>query len=444
MTTLWDQTLAELQLVVPSQEFAAWISCLRTAGDGETLTVEAPSAFHRNWVQRHFLERIRTTVQSVAGRTVPVLLAVSGAVDTAIECAEPTLMSAAVAPRPIRAPSPSRPRGMHEPSFETFVVGPSNELAYAAAQAVAASPGRQYNPLCIHGGVGLGKTHLIHAIAHELRTRFRNARVLAIGAELFVNEMVSALRRQQMETFHHRFRRIDTLLVDDVQFIAGKERTQEEFLHTFNLLCAAGKQIVVSSDKPPRDIPDLELGLRSRFEGGLIAEVTPPDRETRRRILERKAALADMTLASEVIDFLAENIRATSVRELEGALTRLRAVGTLTGRGIDLTLAAEVVAPLCGGMRDRASADRIEKLIGCHLGIEARTLRSPGRETRLVFARQLAMYLLRNRLGLSLAAIGERYGRDHTTVLHAVRVVTARRDGDPEVRRLVLALEEKL
>ncbi|HEY2386038.1 MAG TPA: chromosomal replication initiator protein DnaA [Candidatus Binatia bacterium] len=442
MSTLWDQTLAELQLVVPSQEFAAWISCLRMAGNGETLTVEAPSAFHRNWIQRHFLERIRSTVESVAGRSVPVQLAVSG---------EPLASSAALEPEHAAPPavrrsaprrSPARP-SVAGPRFETFVVGPSNELACAAAQAVAASPGRRYNPLCIHGGVGLGKTHLIQAIAHELRTRFRSARVLAIGAELFVNEMVSAIRRQQMESFHHRFRRVDTLLVDDVQFIAGKERTQEEFLHAFNLLCAAGKQIVVSSDRPPREIRDLEVGLRSRFEGGLIVEVTAPDRETRRRILAQKAAAAQMELPDEVLDYLAEHLRGVSVRELEGALTRVQANGALTKRTLDLGLASEVVTPICGGMRGRATADRIEQLVATELGVEARTLRSAARETRVVFARQVAMFLLRDRLGLSFAAIGERYGRDHTTVLHAVRVITERRDRDPECRRLVLALTER-
>ncbi len=252
--TLWGQALAELQLVVPSQEFTAWISCLRPAANGDTLTVEAPSAFHRNWVQRHFYERIRTTVESVAGRAVPVVLAV-GASDGggAANGGAPASPATPAGRLPaIRAQRTTRAPGLGDHTFATFVVGRCNELAYAAAQAVAATPGRQYNPLCIHGGVGLGKTHLIHAIAHELRQRFRSARVLAIGAELFINEMVTALQRRQMDSFHHRFRRIDTLLVDDVQFIAGKERTQEEFLHTFNLLCAAGKQIVVSSDRPPR------------------------------------------------------------------------------------------------------------------------------------------------------------------------------------------------
>ncbi|MBI3769118.1 MAG: chromosomal replication initiator protein DnaA [Deltaproteobacteria bacterium] len=450
MSTLWERTLAELQLVVPSQEFTAWISCLRTAGDpDETLTVEAPSAFHRSWVQRHFLERIRTTVESVAGRAVPVVLAVgtSGAAAVRNESAGTTANGcapASVSPPPIRIRTATRGMGTHEPSFESFVVGTCNQLAHAAARAVAAAPGRQYNPLCIYGGVGLGKTHLIHAIAGELRARFRSARVLAIGAELFVNEMVSAVRRQQMETFHHRFRRIDTLLVDDVQFIAGKERTQEEFLHTFNLLCAAGKQIVVSSDKPPREIANLEAGLRSRFEGGLMTEVTPPDTATRRGILERKAADAGIVLPADVVAFLAERIRATSVRELEGTLTRIRALASLTGRTIDLALAAEVVGPMRGGDQRHATAERIERLVGAELGVEARALRSPRREARLVFARQVAMFFLRNVLGLSLAAIGERYGRDHTTVLHAVRVVNKRRDRDPEVRRLVSALEEKL
>ena len=445
MGRLWERTLAELQLVVPRQEFTAWISCLRTAGDAdETLTVEAPSAFHRSWVQRHFLERIRTTVTSVAGRPVPVVLAVGvhAAVETGGRASEDALALTSPAPIRIRAPKPGE--GNREPTFANFVVGACNRLAHAAARAVATAPGRRYNPLCIYGGVGLGKTHLIHAIAGDLRTRFRSARVLAIGAELFVNEMVSAVRRQQMETFHHRFRRIDTLLVDDVQFIAGKERTQEEFLHTFNLLCAAGKQIVVSSDKPPRDISNLEAGLRSRFEGGLMTEVTPPDVATRRLILDHKAAEAGLTLPPDVAAYLAERIRATSVRELEGAITRIGAIASLTGRTVDRALAEEVVVPLRASQQLQGAADRIESVVAAALGLDVRTLRSPRRDAPVVLARQLAMYLLRKVSGLSFALIGERYGRDHTTVLHAVRVVSARRDRDPEVGRLVSALEEKL
>ena len=434
MSTLWDQTMAQLQLTLPSQEFAVWISCLRTsAGAGDALTVEAPSAFHRNWVQRHFLDRIRTTVESVAGRPVPVVLSVGNAP-----------VSAAPIPAPIRAPTTAPLPAAQALTFDAFVIGPCNELAHAAARAVASAPGTQYNPLFIHGGVGLGKTHLIHAIANAVRARFRSYRVLAISSELFVNEMVSAVRRQQMETFHQRFRRIDALLVDDVQFIAGKERTQEEFLHTFNRLCAGGRQIVVSSDRPPRDIPNLENGLRSRFEGGMIAEVTAPDYATRLRILEHKAMLAGVPPLGPVGEYLAERIRAGSVRELEGALTRLRAVASLTGRAIDLALAEEVVGPIYPKTRTRVSAERVEALVGTHLGVEQRQFLSARRDVRVVFARQVAMYLMRKLMGLSLAAIGERYGRDHTTVLHAVRVIETRRGCDPEVRRLVSALEEKL
>ena len=434
MSTLWDQTMAQLQLALPRQEFAVWISCLRISADAsDALTVEAPSAFHRNWVQRHFLDRIRTTVESVAGRPVPVVLSVGKAV-----------VSTAPAPAPIRAPTAAPLPAAQALTFDAFVVGPCNELAHAAARAVASAPGTQYNPLFFHGGVGLGKTHLIHAIANAVRAGFRSYRVLAIGAELFVNEMVSAVRRQQMETFHQRFRRIDALLVDDVQFIAGKERTQEEFLHTFNRLCAGGRQIVVSSDKPPRDIPNLENGLRSRFEGGMIAEVTAPDYATRLRILECKAMLAGVPPLGPVAEYLAERIRAVSVRELEGALTRLRAVASLMGRSIDLALAEEVVGPMYPEARARVSAERVEALVGTYLGVEARQLLSPRRDVRLVFARQVAMYLMRKLIGQSLATIGERYGRDHTTVLHAVRVIETRRGCDPEVRRLVSALEEKL
>jgi chromosomal replication initiator protein len=403
----------------------------------ENLTVEAPNAFHRNWVREHYLDRIEATIHTLAGRPVPVSLAVNAAVS-------PVAMEPATAPRPLRVPSRARSAHVEELTFDSFVVGPCNELAFLACRAAADAPGRQYNPLFIHGGVGLGKTHLIHAVANAVRARFRSYRVLAVGAEFFLNEMVSAVRRQQMETFHQRFRRVDTLVVDDVQFIAGKERTQEEFLHTFNRLCSAGKQIVVTSDKPPAAIPRLEAGLRSRFEGGMIAEVSQPDLDTRRRILDFKATAAGMPLSDEVGAYLAEHIRALSVRELEGTLTRLRAMSSLSGRPVDLELARAAVGAMYPTPRRRASVERIEAVVGQGLHIEPKRLLSAQRSLQIVFARQVAMYLLRKLLGMSLSAIGERYDRDHTTVLHAVRAIDARRRCDPEVRRLVMMLEEKL
>jgi chromosomal replication initiator protein len=436
MESLWDQTLAELRSSLPLQDFTAWIECLRNSPThGNALSVEAPSVFHRNWVQQHFLETIRSTATHVAGHPVAVSLSVGSGIAVR---------------RPVASTSPvpvirkSAAPGHLALSFETFVVGPCNELAYAGARAVADHPGGIYNPLFIHGGVGLGKTHLVHAIANAVRERFRSYRVLSIGAELFVNEMVSSVRRQQMETFHHRFRKIDTLVVDDVQFIAGKERTQEEFLHTFNLLCAAGKQIVLSSDKPPREIANLEVGLRNRFEGGLTVEVTRPDRETRRRILEMKAEQQGISLPAMVLDYLTERVRAASVRELEGALIRLKAMASLGGRTIDVALAEETVGRLYPVARERVPLERVESLVTEALDVTPPALLSAQRNARLVFARQVSMYLMRKQVGLSLASIGERYGRDHTTVLHAVRAIEARRACDPEVRRLVTALEERL
>lgn len=441
MSTLWDRTLAELQQSLPSQDFAAWIACLRTSeqGAGENpadLTVEAPSVFHRNWVREHYFDHIKATIHTVAGRPVPLSLAVNAA--------PPAVVEPARAPRPLRVPSRAPSPHAEGLTFDSFVVGSCNELAYLACQAAADAPGRQYNPLFIHGGVGLGKTHLLHAVANAVRARYRSYRVLAIGAEFFLSEMVRAVRRQQMETFHERFRRVDTLLVDDVQFIAGKERTQEEFLHTFNRLCGAGKQIVVTSDKPPAAIPRLEGGLRSRFEGGMIAEVSKPDLDTRRRILESKAAASGMSLSDDVTEFLAERIHALSVRELEGTLTRLRAMGALWERPIDIELARSAVGALYPVPRVRASAERVESVVGGALNVEPRQLLSSQRTARIVFARQMAMYFLKKLLGMSLNAIGERYDRDHTTVLHAVRAIDARRRCDPEVRRLVVVIEEKL
>lgn len=435
MESLWNQTLAELRSSLPLQEFTAWIACLRSssvAGDG--LAVEAPNAFHRNWVQQHFLDKIRSTATHLAGHPVAVSLSVG----PGIPVREPHVSAPPPAIRARVVP------GHQAFSFETFVVGPSNELAYAGALGVAEHPGAAYNPLFIYGGVGLGKTHLVHAIANAVRKRYRSYRVLSIGAELFVNELVSSIRRQQMETFHQRFRKIDTLVVDDVQFIAGKERTQEEFLHTFNLLCAAGKQIVLSSDKPPRDIPNLEVGLRSRFEGGLMVEVTQPDRDTRRRILAMKSAQQGLELGEDVLDYLTDRVRAVSVRELEGALTRLKAMANLVGRSIDMGLAEETIGRLYPVSRERISVERVESVVSEVLDVPGTALVSERRNARLVFARQVSMYLMRKKIGLPLAAIGERYGRDHTTVLHAVRAIDARRSCDPEVRRLVTTLEERL
>ncbi|MEB2284207.1 MAG: chromosomal replication initiator protein DnaA [Myxococcales bacterium] len=436
MESLWNQTLAELRSSLPLREFTAWIACLRSSEvAGGEIAVEAPSIFHRNWVQQHFLERIRTTATQLAGHPISVSLSVGSGI--------PMRKRAGVESPPLSI----RNRAGHGHSaftFDTFVVGHCNELAHAGALAVAQHPGSVYNPLFVHGGVGLGKTHLVHAIANAVRQRFRSYRVLSIGAELFVNEMVSAVRRQQMETFHQRFRKIDTLVVDDVQFIAGKERTQEEFLHTFNLLCAAGKQIVLSSDKPPREIVNLEIGLRNRFEGGLTVEVTCPDRDTRRRILALKASQQCVVLSDAVLDYLADRIRAASVRELEGALTRLQAMAALIGRTIDVALAEEVIGRLYPVRRERVTLERVEALVSEALDVPATTLVSQQRNARIVFARQVSMYLLRKQIGLALAAIGERYARDHTTVLHAVRAIEARRACDPEVRRLVTTLEERL
>jgi len=435
MESLWSQTLAELRSALPLQEFTAWIACLRSSeGVDDGLTVEAPSIFHRNWVQQHFLDKIRSTATQLAGHPVSVSLSVGAGI--------PVRESAGVSSSPVIHKSVAP--GQQAFTFDSFVVGPCNELAHAGARAVAEHPGAAYNPLFVYGGVGLGKTHLVHAIANAVRQRFRSYRVLSISAELFVNEMVSSVRRQQMEQFHRRFRKIDTLVVDDVQFIAGKERTQEEFLHTFNLLCAAGKQIVLSSDKPPREIPDLEIGLRNRFEGGLMVEVMPPDRETRRRILALKAAQQGIVLTEGMLDYLADRIRAASVRELEGALTRLKAMATLVGRNIDLALAQETVGRLYPVTRERITVERVESLVSEALGVPAAALISQQRSARVVFARQVSMYLMRKQIGLALACIGERYGRDHTTVLHAVRAIDARRAGDPEVRRLVTTLEERL
>ena len=408
---------------------------------GDALTVEAPNMFHRNWVQQHFLDRIRSTATHVAGHPVPVSLSVAVGRGG---YARPGADAVGVTDSVIRK---SADAGHAAFSFETFVVGPCNELAHAGRQSrrrrIPAAP-------TIRSSSTAASDWARRISCMRSRTRcgrrFRSYRVLSIGAELFINEMVSAVRRQQMETFHHRFRKIDTLVVDDVQFIAGKERTQEEFLHTFNLLCAAGKQIVVSSDKPPREIAESRgrtaQPLRGRPDGrddASRSRYAPahPRREgcaAGARSLGRRARLSRPTGCGR-----------SSVRELEGALTRLKAMASLGGRTIDLALAEETVGPLYPIVRERVPVERVEVARdGGARTSSGRPCSSAQRNARLVFARQVSMYLMRKQIGLSLATIGERYGRDHTTVLHAVRAIEARRACDPEVRRLVTTLEERL
>jgi chromosomal replication initiator protein len=327
-------------------------------------------------------------------------------------------------------------------TFGTFVIGGSNQFAHAACKAVATQPGRHYNPLFLYGGVGLGKTHLANAIGHETLDRQANAKVAYLSAETFMTQLITALRRDKMQEFKGIFRKIDVLVLDDVQFLANRERTQEEFFHTFNALHEAHKQIVLTSDKVPRDIPGLEERLRNRFEWGLIADLQPPDMETRVAILEKKAEIEGIDLPRDVAIDLASKID-TNVRELEGCLTRLSAFASLSKTPITVDFARQVLHDL---LRERrvVSIDDIQRAVCEHFKVALKELLGSKRTRNVTVPRQIAMYLARKLTTASFPAIGEAFHRDHSTILHAERVIERLRDSDPSLRTTIDHIERTL
>ena len=328
-------------------------------------------------------------------------------------------------------------------TFGSFVIGASNQFAHAASKAVATQPGDHYNPLFIYGGVGLGKTHLVNAIGHQIVERNSLARIAYLSSEAFMSELISSLRRDRMGEFKERFRKVDVLIVDDVQLLAGRERTQEEFFHTFNTLYDHRRQIVLTSDKVPKDIPDLEERLRNRFEWGLIADIQPPDVETRVAIIEKKAELEGIPITNEVALFLGSEL-ASNVRELEGSLTRLGAYASLSRRPITVEFAREVLQTVLRPQRPTISYDDIAAIVCNHFSLRPNDLRSKRRSKNVAMPRQLAMYLCRNLMKVSFPHIGELFGRDHSTVIHANRVTERRIKEDAAFQATVEQLERTI
>jgi chromosomal replication initiator protein len=441
MESVWLEALSRLRHEVGDRNFATWIEPIRYARDERGLRLEVPNRFFQEWVTRHFLDGIRSTLSGLGVRGEVRITVVPSTT-----AAPAPLASAASNPRrdrPVASRGPKIGRLVAEYTFDGFVVGDANEVAYRAARAVAEAPGRRYNPLFLWGGVGLGKTHLINAVAHELLARNGRCRVACLAAETFMNQMIGALRQDQMAGFRDRFRDVDVLILDDVEFLAGKERTQEEFFHTFNALHAAGKQVVLTSDKPPHAIAELEQRLRSRFEGGLIADVRPPNHVMRVEIVTRKAALHGVELSPAVAATIAHR-SGSSVRELEGALTRVLAEANLRNLPLEAALVERV---LTAPVRPVAmlSVELIQDVVGRHFRVGPEDLKSPRRERGVVVPRQIAMYLCRTLAELPFPAIGEKFGgRDHSTVIHAVRAVESKRGQDPQTDALLQQLEHEL
>lgn len=439
MDELWEGALRQLRETLGKQNFETWIKPIRVQGsDGGEITLEVPNKFFRDWLVEHYLTPIQETLSALAHQSVRLSVTVnqqlqsSGGMDIEKR-----------AERERRKPARINnliPRY----NFENFVVGTSNQFAHAASLAVANQPGEHYNPLFIYGGVGLGKTHLINAIGHRIVDKRPALKVFYLSSESFMNELIGSLRRDKMDEFKSRFRNIDVLILDDVQFIAGKERTQEEFFHTFNSLYESHKQIITTSDKFPKEIPDLEDRLRNRFEWGLIADIQPPDMETRVAILQKKAEAEGVMLPHEVAIFLASHID-SNVRELEGSLTRLGAFASLTKTPITTDLAKEVLQNTLKGAHKEVTIENIQKSICDYFNIKMGDLKAKRRTKNIALPRQVAMYLCRKYTSTSFPAIGYKFGgRDHSTVIHASKTIERKMKEDPYMQATIEKLEKNL
>jgi len=437
MDKLWEGVLPQLRERLGTQNFETWIKPIRAKSPAsDELALEVPNKFFRDWLAEHFLVSIQELLGQAAQRAIKVSLSVN-----------PHLPPGVATPKRVERESikPQRVSNLiPKYNFENFVVGASNQFAHAASLAVANQPGDHYNPLFIYGGVGLGKTHLINAIGHRIVERGPGLKVFYLSSEAFMNELIASLRRDKMDEFKTRFRNSDVLILDDVQFIAGKERTQEEFFHTFNSLYESRRQIILTSDKFPKEIPDLEDRLRNRFEWGLIADIQPPDVETRVAILQKKAETEGVPLPHDVAIFLASNID-SNVRELEGSLTRLGAFASLTKTPITVELAKEVLQNTLKGNQREVTVESIQKTICDYFNLKLGDLKAKRRTKNIALPRQLAMYLCRKHTATSFPSIGDKFGgRDHSTVIHATKTIEKKIKADPQMSTTLEKLEKNI
>lgn len=451
---IWSQVQEELRFQLAKRTYDMWLKNTSVVStDGGTFRIGVPSKLAKDWLEDRFSGLIQETLQAVTGSEVDIdfVIAPSGnrlphAVldvddhngsdnnghDNGLEpIVEPVLVT----------PSELNVRFR----FSSFVVGHNSQFAHAAAKAVAEAPGDSYNPLFLYGGVGLGKTHLMHAIGHEVHDRFPRKRVVYLTSEQFTNEVISSIATARMGEFRHKYRTVDVLLIDDVQFLAGKDRTKEEFFHTFNALHEINKQIVISSDRPPKEIPTLEDRLRSRFEWGLIADIQPPDFETRLAILHSKLGDGGSLIPEEVLSFVAHKVQ-RNIRELEGALTRIQAFAAVHQRQVDQEEAARLLSDIIpAGTRKPINVERIQALVADYYNVTLDDMKGKRRDKHIVFPRQVAMYLVREETPSSLPAIGKAFGgRDHTTALHSIEKIANELKEDERLRYEVQSIREKL
>ncbi|HEY2435402.1 MAG TPA: chromosomal replication initiator protein DnaA [Vicinamibacterales bacterium] len=435
---IWDQVLARVETKVNRHSFYTWFKPTTFVSDRQgTIRVRVPNALFRDWLTKHYAAVIEEALAEVERSGVPVSFVTE---DTPVGAPEPPAVSI---PRTEPEEPVSEPEsGLLSPrySFDTFIVGPSNQFAHAACRAVAEAPSRSYNPLFIYGGVGLGKTHLMHAIGHYVATHLTTLKLTYISSERFMNEMINAVRYDRILDFRERYRSVDVLLVDDVQFLAGKEGTQTEFFHTFNALYDSQKQIVISSDCPPHEIPQLEERLRSRFEWGLIADIQSPDLETKSAILKRKAETEGITLPNNVAIYIAGKIK-SNIRELEGSLIRLIAYASLTRTEITLALAQDVLRNVLQNDERAVTIESVQKAVADHYSLKVSELKSKNNSKSVAMPRQVAMYLCKNLTNASLPEIGKSFGgKHHSTVIHSIKKVDVLRQKDGDFNTVINTL----